>query len=137
MTSLLHLKSYAFTQLSIKAIPNGNLTVEPKLDVSINYTIEEQNERRVQFGIRIDSSDKGIFGYEVIAQIEALISVNVDYPIQNVEQAACINSVSILFSAAREIILTLTGRCIPGPLFLPTVSFVDIINKMKIGEKSK
>ena len=128
MTSFLHLKSYAYTQLSVKANPEGALTVQPKMDVSINYAMESETDRRVKLGLNLGSSEKGAYGYDIVIQMEALISVNKDYPIQNLEHAACVNTMSILFSAAREILLSLTSRCIAGPVFLPTINFAEIVS---------
>ena len=134
MNSILHLKSYAFSQFSVKTVPGGSLEVEPKMDVSIAYTPVTGNSRRVQLGIRIGSSEKEVYGYEVDILMEALILVNSEYKIKDIERAACVNAASILFSAAREAVLTLTGRCIPGALFLPTINFLKVIEQPKAGK---
>lgn len=126
MTSPLHLKTYAYTQFSVKALPGGQLTATPKMDISFNYTVTRKNERRVTLEIRIGTSKNEAFSYEVNIAMEGLIEINPEYPINDVEQIACINAISVLFSAARETLLTLTGRCVGGPLFLPTLNFKDL-----------
>ena len=47
------------------------------------------------------------------------------------EQLALVNGFSVLYSAAREMLLNITARSAYGAVTLPTLSFVSLVTKAR------
>lgn len=71
---------------------------------------------------------------DVVAQAIVLIikgAEKLDAP----ENLATVNGASLIWSAIRDQVLTLTSRMPAGPVMLPTVSFHDLRNESAGGKK--
>jgi preprotein translocase subunit SecB len=86
------------------------------------------NEWRLWLTLKLGSDDPARpFAYEAEMQIQALIGVANHLPAEQKEVMALVNGFSILYSAAREMLLNITARSTYGPVSLPTLSFVNLV----------
>ena len=104
--SPVQLKQHGFTTLLVRAIPGGTLANLPSLEPRP-------------------------FAYEADIQIQALIEVGNHLPADQKETMALVNGFSILYSAAREMLLNVTARSAYGPVSLPTLSFVSLVQEAR------
>jgi len=120
------LKSYFFPYVQVGADPECNmdqLEISPEIDVKSSVERDEGNGiYQVTLSISVlPDDDNARIPYSIDLIAVGLFSVNdqVDDPVRMLK----INGASILYSAAREFIITITSRG-PWPHFvLPTASF--------------
>ena len=127
--SPLQLKNHQFTNLRIKCIQGGTGKVVPKLTPSIWYdqVAQAPNEWRIVLTLAITSEDpEKPFLYEADIEIQGTFEVSEAYPEEKKGQLALVNGLSLLYSASREIFLTITARSAYGLVNLPTLSFVKL-----------
>jgi preprotein translocase subunit SecB len=67
------------------------------------------------------------FAYEAELKLQGLVQVNDGFLEERKELLALVNGFSILYSAAREMLLNITARSGKGALTLPTISFVNLV----------
>jgi len=72
--------------------------------------------------------------YTIEANVVGVFSVDPDFKHDDLDRLVQINGASMLFGAAREQILTITGRGPYGPLKLPTINLQGAIPKAKTTE---
>lgn len=63
--------------------------------------------------------------YDVEIEAVGLFEINKAVKKEFRVEMAEINGAAILYGAIRDLVLSLTSRCIHGPLMLPTVNFLD------------
>jgi preprotein translocase subunit SecB len=128
--SPLQLKEHGFTTVRVQAIEAGSVTAEPSLTPTIWF---EQvpgslNQWRLILNLQLGSEDTGKpFAYEAEIKLQGLVQVNDGFPPERKEQLALVNGFSILYSAAREMLLNITARSGNGAVTLPTISFVIVV----------
>ncbi len=92
---------------------------------------ESEDDRTfiVSLGIVVDSSEGKAVPYKL--DLNALGVIEVSDEVENEARAdlAAVNGASIIYGAIRELVSTLTSRCIPGSLLLPTMDFRDHLKK--------
>ena len=132
--SPVQLKQHGFNTLLVRAIPGGSLANLPSLEPVIRFeqTQGNPNEWRLWLILKLGSADPSRpFGYEVEMQIQALIEVSNNFPAGQKETMALVNGFSLLYSAAREMLLNITARSAYGPVSLPTLSFVTLVQEAR------
>ena len=67
------------------------------------------------------------FAYEAELKLQGLVEVTYGFLQDRKEQLAFVNGFSILYSAAREMLLNITARSVYGAVTLPTISFVKLV----------
>jgi len=138
--SPLQLKQHFFTLLSIRANPNGSneapINLEPV--VFCNRSSKEPNHWSLGLGLKLKSADrKKPYIYEVEVEIQALVEVSSVFSEEKRDQLAFVNGLSLLYSAIREMLLTVTGRSAHGPMCVPTLNFGEIFARWNAENKEK
>ena len=131
MTTL-QLKNYFYPNILIKANPKYKLsekTEEAKLDVKSNLTrLPDNRGWRVILDLKTIQEENPI-PYEIEIKVVGFFQVAPDYPEAEVEDLVRIGGSSILYSATRDFVLTISSRGPWGPVFVPSVSFTKEIEK--------
>ena len=100
--------------------------------VEVGTPLPESEDDRafiVSLGIVVDNTEGKVVPYKL--DLNALGVIEVSDKVEKEARAnlAAVNGVSIIYGAIRELVTTLTSRCIPGPLLLPTMDFRDEVEK--------
>lgn len=100
------------------------------------HVIADDTKAKVQIGItdqnpnlfKIDlvlTSQATQYDYRIAIDAFALVLVRPDFPKADRLKLLQINGASMLYGALRDYVLTVTGRGVLPPLYLPTLRFVD------------
>jgi preprotein translocase subunit SecB len=128
--SPLQLKEHKFTNLRVKSIEGGSATAARSLKPSIWFeaVANTPNQWRLVLTLELTSADPAKpFVYEADFQVQGTVEVNDGFPPDKKEQLALVNGLSVLYSAAREMLLNITARSAYGAVNLPTLSFVKMV----------
>jgi preprotein translocase subunit SecB len=129
----LQLDSYAFSKLCVEVNrehkPNA-VALKVALNIQGGFGIIEQDETKRLLTLKISElrpaeGEDGTLPYTIELEVIGQFSI-LDPQYQDKEKLVRVNGTSILYSAAREQILTITGRCLFGPYQLPTVNFQEL-----------
>jgi preprotein translocase subunit SecB len=129
--SPLQLKEHSFTNVRVKCIADGSPTASPSLKQSIWFdaVANTTNQWRLTLTIEVTNENpQKPFLYEAEIQIQGTVEVGNEFPSNKREQLALVNGLSVLYSAAREMLLNITSRSAHGGLNLPTLSFVKLVD---------
>lgn len=133
--SRLRLETYHLTKISI--IPREEVDVTPvgqfadlnAADMASEVTLqvlddEESKEvkRALQLEVFVKPKVDSAFPYDIDISILGVFDAN-ELPAEKRDVLVLVNGASMLYSALREQLLTLTYRCIHGPVMLPSVHF--------------
>lgn len=137
MSSPLVLKEYFFPVFQVVALPKFSADrdvsdLEYSVDVGL-LKAEKGNEYQLSVEIRtadFEKSDENQPSYDINLVALGIFEVNPKWP--EPEKLVKINGASILYSAAREFLITITSRGPWGAVTLPTVSF-----NREFGKKDK
>lgn len=125
MTQIMHLKNYFFTKVSFAANPNfkakGKATGDAKVNVTSRRLVSKTDPLDFQVMLKICSEEGGPYDFEL--SVVGLFRADEMIPEKKRSLVIGVNSSSILYSAAREYLATLTGRGPWGPVLLPVTSF--------------
>lgn len=137
--SPLQVKHYHFTELSVMARPDieiGKLDYgsEPyppmdeanlQADISLGKPDGESDPHQFVVFLAISGcpGKDSHFPYLFAAKLEGVFTIDHDSDIEERERLVVCNGASILYSAAREQLLSLTARHKYGPMLLPTANF--------------
>jgi preprotein translocase subunit SecB len=150
--SPLILKQYFLISLSVKsAVPDAGssedlmkLLAETKANIStqIETAKNEENGRLWKVGLRLGvrpSDESGFTPYVIDAELLGFFEVHESIKESLITDLVTCNAPAILFGAAREIILTVTGRGPLPPYLLPSTTFIDASeeNRRKAAAESK
>lgn len=130
--SPLQLKEHGFTTVRIQAIEGGSHKAEPSLTPTIWFepAPTNPNQWRLALTLQLGSQDPAKpFAYEADIKLQGLVQVNDAFLQDRKEQLALVNGFSILYSAAREMLLNVTARSVYGAVTLPTLSFVSLVKE--------
>lgn len=99
------------------ALPDFNVTA------NVTQDTDDPLRARCELGVELldDPSDKFPYTFAVI--LIGIFRVSENYPEDQVALLLRVNASSILYSAAREIVLSFSGRGSFPPVILPSVSF--------------
>lgn len=103
--------------------------------VKVGRDADEKDPRDyvVILEISIKPKEQGSFPYHLNMGIEGYFSVPEDLPTPDFDRQRFvkINGPALLYGAVREITLMMTSRFQNGPLMIPTVTFIDIVDEKK------
>ena len=128
----LRLENYFFTRVRTEAnldfaSAEGRVPDQSEIEVNTKVEVFRHNEdaARYQLIVTIDeaSSDAGQLPYEIEIQAVGFVTVNPGFEDGDVERLVYVNGASMLYTAAREYLLTITGRGPWGGFYLPTTNF--------------
>jgi preprotein translocase subunit SecB len=128
--SPLQLKEHRFTHLRVTSIEGGSPTAEPSLKPGIWYESvpNTADQWKLVLTLQLASADPAKpYAYEAEIKIQGLVQVKDGFMQAKKEQLALVNGLSILYSAAREMLLNITSRSAYGAVSLPTLSFVALV----------
>ncbi|OHZ01195.1 protein-export chaperone SecB [Salinicola sp. MIT1003] len=96
-----------------------------EITVSLNVGQHQQDPNRYQVRLSIDKleGNKTQLPYIISLQIVGLFQVDEAFKADNIKHLVEINGASMLYSAAREQVLSITGRGPWGAFQLPTINF--------------
>jgi len=130
--SPLQLKQHYFTVISLKAAAKPAKDGKPNLDPTVGCMADPKlaNHWRLSLHIKLESaSPEKPFAYEGEIEIQGLVEIHDCIDAGKREQVAKVNGTSLLYSAAREMLLNLTARSAHGALCLPTLNFQEVFAK--------
>lgn len=136
MNAPLQLERYVFTKLEIEANPDyaprevaSDNPIKLRLDIGLGEHNEDATKFQVIVGIDDLRSESGALPYRISLQVVGQISAAKDFKPDDLKKLVQVNGASMLYSAAREMVLLVTGRG-PWPAFqLPTISFYQAVTK--------
>ena len=130
--SPLKVKNYFVTGLSVKANPIVEGTQVPLAgEVNVNTKVEAaqraDNKRdwKVALQLNCEPAERNTGAYVVTMELIGFFEVDNDLPEDRIGDVVAANAPAILYSAARELILLITGRGPFPPLSLPSATFID------------
>jgi preprotein translocase subunit SecB len=126
----LQLETYYFTKVAVSADPcyEPQEGVPPAMTIDTNVGLGQHNDDlnrwMVTLGVHAKSPDEKPIPYKV--DLEAVGFFRVDSKVENEKASLLVqaNGAAILYSAAREYLLTITGRGPWPPITLPTTNFL-------------
>ncbi len=130
MNAPLQLERYVFTKIEVEANPDFVLQESPeedpvtmRLDVGLGEHNGDPSRYQVSVGIHELRAENGALPYRISLQIVGQFVVAQDFKPDDLRKIVQVNGASMLYSAARELVMLVTGRG-PWPAFqLPTISF--------------
>ena len=128
--SPLQLKQHGFINVHIQAVETGSTKAEPSLVPVIWHQQDPNNPNqwRLILTLKLGSADATKpFAYEAEIKLQGLVEVTDNRLQEQKELLALVNGFSVLYSAAREMLLNVTARSAHGAVTLPTVSFVSLV----------
>jgi preprotein translocase subunit SecB len=150
MKAPLQLDRYFFTKLQIEANAayiqsaagespgtENNQDIKLRLDLGLGEHKEDPTKFQVVVGIDELRSEKGELPYRIALEVIGQFSVDKNFKPENLRKLVQVNGASMLYSAARELVLTVTGRG-PWPAYqLPAISLYDAVDKAESEGLSK
>ena len=130
--SPLQLREHGFTTVRVHVIDNGSIANPPSLQPTISFERQSANPNqwRLVLSLELGSRDAAkAFAYEAEMNVQGLVEVTGTLPEERKEQLALVNGFSLLYSAAREMLLNITARSRHGGVTLPTLSFVSMVKE--------
>jgi preprotein translocase subunit SecB len=138
--SPLQLKQHFFTVICLKAVPKPAKDGKPHLKPTVRCKADptKPNHWRLNLYLKLESAvPEKPFPYEGEVEIQGLVEVSNKFAAGKREQLAKVNGMSLLYSAAREMLLNLTARSAHGALCLPTLNFQEVFANDHKGEEQK
>jgi preprotein translocase subunit SecB len=102
-------------------------TTPPNLEIGVASVEQDpENPARWRFEVSLELSDVpgGKFPYKVETTLVGFFIVSEHYPAEHAEQLAKVNGPALLYSCAREIVASITGRSPYPRLIIPSVTFI-------------
>ncbi len=135
----LRLKNYFCTEVSLKANPNfkyedfkeENIDFSVKSNVRVGTLKQNPLDFQVMLDVKIEPIDERPLPYDVSLALVGFFEVDPDYSATPPADLVRVTGSSILYSAAREFLLSLMGRGPWEPLMLPATSFLHFADKKK------
>jgi preprotein translocase subunit SecB len=130
--SPLQLKGHQFTNVRVRSIDGGKAdgATSFKPTIWFEHVPNSPNQWRIVLTIQCLNEDPAKpYLYEAEIIVQGIVEVNEGFPEDKKEQLAIVNGLSILFSAAREMLINITARSVYGGITLPTFSFVNSVSE--------
>jgi preprotein translocase subunit SecB len=136
MSSPLRLDRYFLKELSFKLyegfdrrrIPDDEMTT-PNLRVTVVSAIrnpEHELQWRFELSLELLEPEEGTkFPYKVNALMVGYFTIDERYPKERAERLVRTNGPAVLYSSARELIASVTGRSPYSSLLIPCVTFLQ------------
>ena len=136
--SRLRLETYHLTRISV--IPRPNIDATPlgqfadfnDVELGSNVSLHQLTEKdgpNVRQGLSLvltaKPSEVCTFPYHIEMEMMGVFDTN-DLPEAKRDVLLLVNGASMLYSAMREMLLTITQRCMHGPVLLPSVNFIRL-----------
>ncbi len=101
------------------------------LDIGTGDDESDLNQREyvVLLGIGIDNSEGKPAPYKIDVLAAGLIEVSEKVEEEKRADLATVNGASLVYGAIREMVCSVTSRCVAGTFLLPTMDFRDHVTK--------
>jgi preprotein translocase subunit SecB len=108
-----------------------------RIEVATGINAAEENDADpsnfvVSLRLKIPNITGKICPYKIDVELLGLIQINPSLSAHRREELATVNGLAIVYSAARELVTSVTGRMEYGPLVLPGVNFQDESVQQKV-----
>jgi preprotein translocase subunit SecB len=145
ITSPLQLDRYFLKSLHFELKPGYDRTRVSSVDmappgleigvVSVEQSPENPTQWRFEVSLELPDTPESRFPYTVETTLVGFFTVSEHYPVEHAERLARINGPALLYSSAREIVASITGRSPYPKLLIPSVTFIQPgIDQTKIPE---
>jgi preprotein translocase subunit SecB len=125
--------------LDLSDVPPSERNFDP-LNIEVGATTQTigRNVRkwRCQLNVWSKMDEGGKYPYTFKLQYTGFFRVVDEFPEEFIEQMVRTNAPAVLYSAAREMLMFLTGRGRLGAVMLPSVTFLELSKKPKPGAKT-
>ncbi len=128
------LKDHRFTNIRVKAVEGGSPTAEPVLKPTIWFqpAPNTSDQWRLVLTLHLASANPAKpFPYEAELQLQGLVQIHDGLPEDRKEQLSLVNGFSVMYSAAREMLLNITARSAYGAVTLPTLNFTPLVSEAR------
>lgn len=108
-------------------VPVGDLT-PPSLEIGVvaaEQNSEDPLQWRFEVSLELPDPPESKFPYIVATTLVGYFTVNAHYPAEQAERLARINGPALLYSSAREVVASVTGRSPYPKLLIPSVTFIQ------------
>lgn len=97
------------------------------LTTKVNTAKSNEDDRQYRVGLQISCSQgEGDFvPYSIEAELVGFFEVDANIPQEKIGDIVSVNAPAVLYSAARELVLLVTGRGPFPPFLLPCSTFTD------------
>jgi preprotein translocase subunit SecB len=135
----LRLEKYFFTTVTLKANPNFKYEdfKDHKMDFSVKTNVRGgahkiiPNKFQITLDVKTEQLDERPLPYDVSLTLVGFFEVDPTITAPSPAELVRVTGSSILYSAAREFLLSIMGRGPWEPMMLPTISFANIVSKEK------
>jgi len=135
--SPLRLEKYFYTEVTLKANPNfkpedfkdGKIDFTCKSNIKVGTSKNNPHEFQVILNVKLEPMDERPLPYDASLEIVGFFNVDTGVSAETASDLARVTGASILYSSAREFLLTLMSRGPWEPLMLPTMSFTELAQK--------
>lgn len=134
--SPLQLKNHFFPVVNVRANESGKMDGHVALNQHVEYVPIDgkPNFWHLELFLNQRSVDsKKPFYYEIELHVVGVVEVSEKITKDKIEPIAAINGLSMLYGAAREMILNVTARSAHGAFSLPSLSFAEVLKQAKAG----
>ena len=142
MNAPLQLERYVFTKLEIEANPDyvpqeisSDNPIKLRLDIGLGEHQEDSTKYQVSIGIDELRAEKGVLPYRIALQVVGQFSVHQNFKPEDLKKIVQVNGASMLYSAARELVLLVTSRGPWSAFQLPTISFHQAVSETETQQK--
>lgn len=134
--SALQLKQHFFPVVNVRANASGKENANTALDQHVIClpVIGKANHWHLELFLNQRSVDpKKPFLYDFEFHVVGVVEVSDQTPAEKRQAFAAVNGLSLLYGAAREMLLNVTARSVFGPLNLPSLNFTEVLKQAKPG----
>jgi preprotein translocase subunit SecB len=100
----------------------------PPLEIGVVSAEQDEaqpSQWRFEVSLELPDLPDSDFPYQVETTLVGYFTVHESYPAEQAERLARVNGPAVLYSCAREIVATVTGRCPYPKLLIPSVTFIQ------------
>jgi hypothetical protein len=132
--SPLQLKHHVFPVVNIRSNPSGTQDGPIHFNQHVVHlgVPEKPNLWQVELHVNQQSADaKRPFCYEVEIHVVGIVELNEAVEKDKREIVAAVNGLSLIYGAAREMVMNITARAPHGPYCLPSLNFAEVLKQAK------
>lgn len=142
----LSLENYFFTRVHAEANLEYATQAEgepgqQEIDASIKLEVlrHEEDPHRYQITLTVEkvTATEGLLPYDLNIQVVGFLSVDPGFKHDNIDRLVHVNGATMLYAAAREHVLMVTGRGPWGGFQLPTMNFHGAIAAQEHAKESR
>jgi preprotein translocase subunit SecB len=126
------LKHHFYTEVHVTSDPSVLKEIKADLEfgygftshVEVSQSVDNPLDYQVQLAIKSEGIDNKIKGYDIGLTVVGFVTADGEFPEDRRNDMVSVTGASLLYSAARDYLFSLTSRGPYPPVYLPTISFV-------------